>query len=67
MQLSDTHVLSQATRSDLHFAVSEQVYACMETGNAGQATILIEEYAGQYPDEADALRVAIVRDYGRGI
>lgn len=50
-----------------HFAVAEQVYACMETGNLGQAATLMEQYAKEHPEQADTLRLSLVRDYGTGL
>lgn len=54
-------------RSTEHFAVAEQVYAAMETGNYEQARTLIEEYSDAHPEEARALRLALVRDYGKEV
>ena len=54
-------------RDPLHFETAQQVYACMETGNAGQAAVILEEYRALHPDKAEALRVSLIRDYGQGL
>lgn len=51
----------------IHFTVAEQVYACMETGNLGHAATLVEQYAKEHPEQADTLRLSLVRDYGTGL
>lgn len=51
----------------VHFETRERVYAAMETGHNGVARELIAEYSKQHSDKAEALRLALVRDFGTGL
>lgn len=45
-------------------AVTEQVYAAMETGNHEQARGLLQEFERIDPLAGTGLRVCIIREYG---
>jgi len=44
--------------------MQDKVYACMETGNTGQARTLMTELRMAYPIAYAVIRTAIIRDYG---
>lgn len=50
-----------------HRAVQDKLLGCMETGHHGAAREVLEEYAVDYPDKAEALRLSLVRLYGTGL
>ena len=52
---------------DEHDVLRDKVYAAMETGNAGLARTLLEEYADLYPDQAQTLRSDVVSEYGTAL
>ena len=61
-------MIEQAHRRDsIHFEVKQTVYSCMETGQFNQAGIIMQEYAEVHPAECEALRVQLVRDYGKEV
>jgi hypothetical protein len=39
----------------------------METGAFEQAGVIMQEYEAQYPNEYEALRLKLVRDYGKEV
>jgi hypothetical protein len=51
----------------IHFETREKVYAAMSSGHFGVARDLIADYSAQYGDKAEALRLALVRDFGTGL
>lgn len=51
----------------VHRETQEKVYAYMESGHHGAARELIAEYSKQHRDKAEALRLALVRDFGTGL
>lgn len=48
----------------MHRQVHDSVYACMETGNHGQARTIMTEYKHLYPEKGEALYMRVVADYG---
>jgi outer membrane protein assembly factor BamD (BamD/ComL family) len=50
-----------------HDILRDKVYAAMETGNAGRARTLVEEYADLYPEQAQALRSEVLVGYGTAL
>lgn len=44
--------------------MQDKIYACMETGNTGQARTLMTELRMAYPVAYTVIRTAIIRDYG---
>lgn len=52
---------------DEHDVFRDKVYAAMETGNAGRARTLLEEYAELYPEKAQALRADVLAGYGTAL
>lgn len=57
----------KSTARDEHDEFKDKVFACMETGNVGQARTLLQEYADQYPDHADRLRDDVIAGYGQAL
>ena len=52
---------------DVHKETERTVYSCMETGNFERAGIIMQEYEAQHPAEYEALRLKLVRDYGKEV
>lgn len=52
---------------DEHDVFRDKVYSAMETGNAGRARTLLEEYAELYPDQAQTLRSDVLAGYGTAL
>lgn len=50
-------------KSDLH-ALSDMVYAAMETGNHAQARRTLKEYEESFPKEVRSIRNDVLKDYG---
>lgn len=50
-----------------HRSLERNVYACMETGNHDLARTILTEYAAVAPNQCEALKLALVRDYGVGL
>lgn len=44
--------------------ISDMVYAAMETGNQGQARLVLAEHRETFPEEVAAIRRDVQRDYG---
>lgn len=51
----------------VHVEVNSKLQAAMETGHHAVARELLEEYAVEYPDKAEVLRLSLVRKYGTGL
>jgi hypothetical protein len=51
----------------VHRDTREKVYGYMESGHHGAARELIAEYSKLHRDKAEALRLALVRDFGTGL
>lgn len=51
-------------KQDEHDVLRDMVLSAMETGNAGRARTLVEEYADLHPEEAQALRTDVLAGYG---
>lgn len=45
-------------------ALSDKVYAAMETGNTGAARQVLAEHADTFTDAVSALRSEVQREYG---
>lgn len=52
---------------DEHDVFRDKVYAAMETGNAGRARTLLEEYEELHPDKARTLRADVLAGYGTAL
>ena len=50
-----------------HKSLHKSVYACMETGNHELARTILTEYEAIAPNQCEALRLALARDYGTGL
>lgn len=50
-----------------HKSLVRNVYSCMETGNHDLARTILTEYEAIAPNQCEALRLALVRDYGTGL
>jgi len=59
--------MSNTKAPDVHKETERTVYACMETGAFEQAGVIMQEYEAQYPNEYEALRLKLVRDYGKEV
>lgn len=57
----------EAELDAVHRETREKVYAYMESGHHGAARELLQEYGSTYSDKAQALRLALVRDFGTGL
>jgi hypothetical protein len=51
----------------VHQETQEKVYGYMESGHHGAARELIAEYGKTHGAKAEALRLALVRDFGTGL
>lgn len=49
---------------DEHDVFHDKVYSALETGNAGRARTLLEEYEDLHPDKAQAIRADLLAGYG---
>lgn len=52
---------------DEHDILSDRVYSAMETGNAGRARTLLEEYEELHPEKAQTLRADVLAGYGTAL
>ena len=50
-----------------HRAVQDKLMGLMETGYHGAARDHLNEYAKDFPDKAESLRLSLVRLYGTGL
>lgn len=50
-----------------HAGVQAKLMGAMETGHRGVAREILDEYAKEYPNEAEILRLSLVRRYGTGL
>lgn len=50
-----------------HDILRDMVFSAMETGNAGRARTLVEEYADLHPEEAQAVRSEVLAGYGTAL
>lgn len=53
----------QGERSDYQ-ALSDKVYAAMETGNHDQARLVLKEHQETFPVEVATIRHLVLREYG---
>lgn len=44
--------------------ISDKVYAAMETGNAGWARTVLTEYREVHEEEAERIRLDVLKDFG---
>ena len=44
--------------------ILDAVYASMETGNAGNARLVLAEHAETFPTEVELVRKSVLKDYG---
>ena len=47
-----------------HDVIADKVSAALETGNAGQARMVLAEYKDKYPEHAARLRASCIAEYG---
>lgn len=47
--------------------LSDRVYSAMETGNAGRARTLLEEYEELHPEKAQTLRSDVLARYSTAL
>jgi len=57
----------EANIDAVHRETQEKVYGYMESGHHGAARELIAEYGKTHGAKAEALRLALVRDFGTGL
>lgn len=51
----------------VHDEVRDAVTGAMETGRRGTAAELLKLYASEHPEQAEALRLSLVRKYSTGL
>lgn len=57
----------KTVQRDEHDEFKDRVYACLETGNIGQARTLLGEYADSFPEHAERLRAECIAAYGTAL
>lgn len=54
--------LKQTVQTDYE-VLEDKVVAAMETGNAGQARLVLAEHAETFPNEVERIRRMVLRQY----